>query len=146
MHNLVIKNKKNLVALHLFHIITVLYWKFVDSRQKLNKKLSNIVNVIVKSTNIKIAFSKLFKVGDLLSVKESVPKYLQSFVVYRFTCHGCNANYIGETTRHLTTRIKEHSETDSKSHIFKHLNTNSNFGNCVTLNILRSQTPPLLID
>ena len=65
-----------------------------------------------------------FKVGDLFSVKESVPKYLRSFVVYRFTCPGCNASYIGETTRHLTTRIKEHLETDSKSHIFKHLDTN----------------------
>ena len=78
-----------------------------------------------KSTNIKILFSQ-FKVGDLFSVKESVPKYLRSFIVYRFTCPGCNASYIGETTRHLTTRIKEHLETDSKSQILKHLNTNKN--------------------
>ena len=78
-----------------------------------------------ESTNIKIFFSP-FKVGDLFSVKESVPKDLRSFVVYRFTCPGCNASYIGETTRHLTTRIKEHLETESKSHIFKHLNTNRN--------------------
>ena len=53
-----------------------------------------------------------------------MPKYLRSFVVNRFTCPGCNASYIGETTRHLTTRIKEHLETDSKSHIFKHLDIN----------------------
>ena len=66
------------------------------------------------------------KVGDLFSVKESVPKYVRSFVVYRFICPGCNTSYIGETIRHLTTRIKEHWETDSKSHIFKHLNTNRN--------------------
>ena len=52
-----------------------------------------------------------------------MPKYLRSFVVYRFTCLGCNASYIGETTQHLTTRIEEHLETDSKSHIFKHLST-----------------------
>ena len=58
-----------------------------------------------------------FKVGDLFSVKESVPKYLRSFVVYRFTCPGCNASYIGETTCHLSTRIKEHLETDSKINI-----------------------------
>ena len=72
----------------------------------------------------------LFKVVDLFSVEESVPKYLQSFVVYRFTCPGCNATYIGETTHHLTMRIKEHLKTDSKSHIFKHFNTN---GNCKEL-------------
>ena len=76
-----------------------------------------------KSTNIKIVFS-LFKVGNLFSVKGSLPNYLRSFVVYRFTFSGCNASYIGETTRHLTTRIKKHLETDSKSHIFKHLDTN----------------------
>ena len=75
-----------------------------------------------ESTNIKIAISP-FKVGDLFSVKESVPKYLRSFVVYRFTCPGCNASYIGETTHHLTMMIKEHLETDSKSHILKHLDT-----------------------
>ena len=55
-----------------------------------------------------------------------MPKYLRSFVVYRFTCLGCNASYIGETTCHLTTRIKEHLKTDSKSHIFKNLDTNRN--------------------
>ena len=76
-----------------------------------------------KSTNIKIVFSP-FNVGDLYSVKESVPKYLRSFVVYRFTCPGCNATYIGETTRDLTASIKERLETDSKSHIFKHIDTN----------------------
>ena len=76
-----------------------------------------------KSTNIKMVFSP-FKVGNLFSVKGSVPKYLRSFVGYRFTCPGCNASYIGETTRLLTTRIKEHLETDSKSHIFKHFDTN----------------------
>ena len=56
-----------------------------------------------KRTNIKIAFSP-FKVGYLYSIKESVFKYLKSF--------------IGEKTRHVTTKIKEHLETDSKSHSF----------------------------
>ena len=78
-----------------------------------------------KNTNIKIVFS-LFKVGDLFRVKEPVHKYLRSFAVYRFTGPGCFASYIGETTRQLTTRIKEHLETDPKSHVFKHLNTNKN--------------------
>ena len=32
--------------------------------------------------------------------------------------------YIAETTRHLSTRIKEHLETDKKSHIFAHLVNN----------------------
>ena len=106
----------------------VLYYKLPyigNLSTEIKQKIVKHCKYDCKSTNIKIAFSP-FKVGDLFSVKESVPKYLRSFVVYIFTCPCCNASYIGETTRHLTTRIKEHSETDSKSHIFIHLNTNRN--------------------
>ena len=120
MHNLVIKNTKKLVILLMLNITNCLILEIC--RQTLNKKLSNIVNIIVKIL-ISIVFL-LLKVADLFSVKESVPKYLRFFIVYWFTCPGCNASYIGETTHHLTTRIKEHLETDSKSHIFKHLDTN----------------------
>ena len=31
----------------------------------------------------------------------------KSFVVYKFKCY-CESNYIGKTSRHLKTRIKEH--------------------------------------
>ena len=50
---------------------------------------------------------------------------LKSGVVYKFKCASCNACYVGETSRHLTTRIREHLEKDKNSHIFKHL-ANSN--------------------
>ena len=54
-------------------------------------------------------------------MKDPTTKSLKSFFVYKFVCPGCNACYTGETTRHLSTRIKEHLETDKKSHIFAHL-------------------------
>ena len=60
----------------------------------------------------------------MVNVKNPVPKFLKSFVVYKFVCPGCNACYIGETTCHLPTGIKEHLETDKKSHIFEHLVNN----------------------
>ena len=78
---------------------------------EIKQKIIKHCRYYCKSTNIKIVFSP-FKVGDLFSVKESVPKYLRSFVMYRFACSDCNASYIGETTCHLSTRIKEHLETD----------------------------------
>ena len=81
--------------------------------------------------SLKVIFTP-FKVGDLFSVKDSIPKFLKSFVVYKFVCPGCSAWYIGETTRHLSTRIEEHLEKDKKSHIFKHLNENSNCKSLVT--------------
>ena len=60
----------------------------------------------------------------MCNVKDPIPKPLKSFAVYKFVCPGCNACYIGDTTRHLSTRIKEHLETDKKSHIFAHLINN----------------------
>ena len=47
-------------------------------------------------------------------------------VVYHFKCAACNACYIGETSRHYQTRIKEHLSTDKNSAVFKHLNNNNN--------------------
>ena len=82
-----------------------------NSSTEIKQKIIKHCRYYCKSTNIKIVFSP-FKVGDLFSVKESVPKYLRSFVVYRFACSGCNASYIGKTSRQLSTRIKEHLETD----------------------------------
>ena len=62
----------------------------------------------------------------MFNVKDSIPKFLKSFVVCKFVCPGCNACYIGETTRHLSTRITEHLEMVKKSHIFSHLVNNEN--------------------
>ena len=72
------------------------------------------------SFNIKLVFS-LFKIGSLFSVKDLIPKELNSCVVYRFRCAGCGACYVGETSRHICTRINEHLNMDKASHIFKHL-------------------------
>ena len=55
---------------------------------------------------------------------------LRSRVVYKFACAGCNACYVGETTRHFSTRVREHLVTDKASHIFKHL---QNSGHCRAL-------------
>ena len=76
-----------------------------------------------KSLNINIVVTP-FKIADIFKVKDPGPKSLKSFLVYKFVCPGCSACYIGETTRHLSTRIKEYLEADKKSHIFAHLANN----------------------
>ena len=57
----------------------------------------------------------------MFSSKDRLHNAPRSFVVYKFTCVGCQSCYIGETRRHLATTIKEHLVTDKKSHIMKHL-------------------------
>ena len=58
-----------------------------------------------------------------VSVKDRTPVALKSMVVYQFSCAGCNSRYIGETSCHFSTRIKEHTKSDKNSHIFTHFNT-----------------------
>ena len=44
----------------------------------------------------------------MFSVKDPVPVELRSNAVYKFTCASCNSCYVSETSRHLSTRIREH--------------------------------------
>ena len=99
------------------------YIDFYSNRTK--KKKYELCKRFCKNTNVKIVFSP-FKLQDLFSSKDCSPISLKSFVVYKFTCAGCQSGYIGEAKRHLPTRIKEHLQTDTRSHILQHLNENLN--------------------
>ena len=83
-------------------------------------KIRRLVNRYCNDLDIKLVFTT-FKLRNLFSVKDSVPRELRSRVIYRFTCACCNACYIGETGRHFSTRVREHLSSDKSSHIFKHL-------------------------
>ncbi|XP_071811646.1 uncharacterized protein [Apostichopus japonicus] len=71
----------------------------------------NKVRQLIKShctdIDVKLVFIS-FKVRNMCVVKDMIPSYLKSRVVYKFICTSCNACYIGETHRHLSTRISEH--------------------------------------
>ena len=89
------------------------------------KKLDNVIKRLCKTeVLIKLIFTP-FKISTMFSAKDPVPYALKSHVVYKFVCGSCNASYIGETARHLSTRIKEHLETDKQSYVYKHLLSSS---------------------
>ena len=100
---------------------------FENLSESTRKKLSKIANDLCNKTDIHLSFSTC-KIGSLFSAKDKLKNILKSFVVYQFTCAGCNASYIGETTRHLITRIEEHFSSQS-SHIKKHLDSSPNCKN-----------------
>ena len=84
-------------------------------------KLRQLIKRYCKADlDVKLVFST-FKLRNMFSVKDSVPQGLRSRVVYKFSCAGCNASYIGETTRHLCTRVREHLLSDKSSHVYRHL-------------------------
>ena len=55
----------------------------------------------------------------LPSLKRGVKEELRSSVVYKITCPGCHACYIGQTSRHMITGFREHSNQKSKP-VWKH--------------------------
>ena len=57
----------------------------------------------------------------MFGVKDPIPPGLCKSVVYKFICAGCNACYVGETSRNLSTRVREHLVSDRTSHILKYL-------------------------
>ena len=57
----------------------------------------------------------------MFSVKGTILLDLRLRVVYKFSCAGCHACYIGETSRHLSTRVRKHLSRDRNSHIYQHL-------------------------
>ena len=87
------------------------------------RKINRFCKFYCKILGIRIVLTP-FKIADMFNVNDPIPKFLKSFVVYKFVCPGCNASYIGETSRYLSTRIKEHMKTDKKSHIFADLVNN----------------------
>ena len=93
------------------------YFPFSNFAQR---KVRTLIKKYCSNLTIKLAFGS-FKVKNLIKVKDSVPRSLRSRVVYKFRCAGCNSVYVGETCRHISTRVREHLCTDKNSHIYKHL-------------------------
>ena len=69
---------------------------------KFRRRLNNITRapVIFTTRKLKTAFP---------SLKSKIPSHLCSNVVNHITLLGCSASFVGQTTRHLTTRLNEHS-------------------------------------
>ena len=57
--------------------------------------------------------------------KDKIPKQLHQDVVYQWTCpeENCNSSYIGESSRCLESRVKEHNTSSTRTR-FQHSMTN----------------------
>ena len=87
---------------------------FIRGRNKFDIKSTNST-FLLWPRNQTCFFS--YKIKNLFCFKDLIPSELKFFVVYQFTCLGCNPHYIGETTRHFASRMKEQTHTDKNSHI-----------------------------
>ena len=57
---------------------------------------------------IKVVYTTRKLKSILPSLKPSVVKALKSDVVYKIDCRVCKDSYVGQTERHMTTRLGEH--------------------------------------
>ena len=84
------------------------------------KRARQFVKRYCNNIDVKLDFSS-FKIGNMFGVKDPIPRGLCTFVVYKFLWAGCNAYYVGETSRHLSTRVSKHLVSDGTSHILRRL-------------------------
>ena len=57
---------------------------------------------------IRVVFRPSCRLSSFLRFKDRIPIALRSHVVYQFTYQCCSALYVGQTRRHIHTRISEH--------------------------------------
>ena len=103
--------------------IKIRYFKlpFIGLHSKLmQKKIDQLCKRFCKSLKVKLVFTSE-KLRCAFSTKDPYQSEHLSKVVYKFVCASCNASYVGQTCRHLATRIDEHFGKDKKSHIYQHL-------------------------
>ena len=88
-----------------------IFWKLPYSEDKhraLRSKIKRINKTLQEhEVKIKPAF-KTLKTKNLFQNKDAIPPTLKSEIVYSYECGHCNSVYVGETSRHLITRIQEH--------------------------------------
>ena len=120
--------------------------------------------------SISVIFSPSCRISSLFKFKDRVQAPLRSSILYKFSCGGCNATYVGETRRHLKKRIEEHTgisartgklvKGDPNSAIYKHVlqyhhvasaacfsiigSATSNFDLCIKESLIIGKDKPVL--
>ena len=79
------------------------------------------IDLTATLANMSIQFFSSFEVGNRFGMKDPIPRGLRTCEVHKFLYAGCNACYVGETSRHLSTRVREHLVSYRTSHSFRHL-------------------------
>ena len=108
-------------------------------------KLHDFAVLLILNLTFALSFAPL-RISSFFPFKNKVPKFLRSGVVYLFKCRCCSASYVGQTTRHLHTRVSEHlsispitgkpSSSPPMSSIFSHLKTTGHTANFDDLNLI----------
>jgi hypothetical protein len=80
---------------------------------------------IFRNTSIKITYKPDTKISKLLTSNKEMPNKILNSGIYELICQTCNYAYVGQTSRDLHTRYKEHiryiKNNDPKSAYAQHI-------------------------
>ena len=121
---------------------------------ELKSKLSRFASKYFPTCRIEVIFKCNNRLKNLLVFKDRIPLNVRSHLLYRYTCSGCNATYIGKTRRHYLVRVFEHLGISMRTHkkfaynptyknnsaILNHINCNKCVGKEENFKILGSAT------
>ena len=97
----------NLIPDFIASLIAMLSHTYSEKGEKQLSAQVKKINSLLTNGKLVVSYST-FKMAHLFKNKDKLSSDLASNVVYRYDCERCQNRYIGETTRHLATRIKEH--------------------------------------
>ena len=95
---------------------------------KIKSKLRYFISKNFPMCKIQIIFNSNNRLRNFFSFKDKIPLNVRSHILYRYTCNGCKAIYIGKTRRHYLVRIFEHlgiSLLTHKKYTYNPKNTNN---------------------
>ena len=94
---------------------------------ELKSKITRFADKYFPTCRIKVIFKCNNRLKNFLVFKDKIPLNVRSHLLYRYTCDGCNAIYIGKTRRHYLVRVFEHLGISLRTH--RKFTYNPNNGN-----------------
>ena len=76
----------------------------------LRTRLKNSISKNLPFCKIRVIFKSSTRISNFFQFKDKMLYCLRSNFVYKFSCGRCKAAYYGETYRHLSVRVGEHSD------------------------------------
>ena len=129
--------------------ILYFYLRFTGSHSlQIRNQITRLCNAAYPHLNIRLVFRSSTRISSFFPFKDKVPKFIRSGVVYLSKRRCCSASYVGQTMRHLHTRVSEHLgispltgkplSSPAMSSIFSHLNSTGHSANFDNFEILSS--------
>ena len=117
---------------------------------QIRNQITRLCNAAFPHLNIRFVFRSSTRISSFFPFNDKLPKLMRSGVAYLFKCRCCSASFVGQTTRHLHTRISEHlgispitgkpSSSPVMFSIFSHLNSTGHSANFDDFEILSSSS------